>query len=336
MATKALDRAAKKTSDETLRLMRRRKFLDVALDYGLYGTLLALVIFFSLTSPYFLTPRNLTNIAVAVSVTGILAAGFTVALIAGQVDISIGATLGLTAVVMGVLTERIGLPWLVAALLALLVGLVVGLINSFLVVGFAINSLIATLAISVVLRGGALILAGGQVIPLTDTGLQEAVNSRPLGIPVPVILLLGVFAIGWLVLTHAKVGWHVYAVGANPNASLRSGISTKKIFFGVFVTSGILASVGGLISAGQAGGGGPTFGDGIEFQVLAAVLLAGFGLQGGTGRFERALIGVVLVGVLLNGLILLGVDAYYQYLARGVVFVLAVVLASLATRKASR
>lgn len=315
---------------------RRRRFLDVALDYGLYGTLVALIIFFSIASPYFLTPRNLTNIAVAVAVTGILAAGFTAALIAGQVDISIGATLGVTAVVVATLNEKLGMPWPLAALIAVLVGLVVGLVNSVLVVGFAINSLIATLAMSVVLRGAAFILAGGQTIPMTDPGLQLAVNARPLGIPIPVILLLGVFAIGWLLLTRAKVGWHVYAVGASPSAALRAGISTKKIFIGVFIASGLLASVGGLISAGQAGGGGPTFGDGIEFQVLAAVLLAGFGLQGGTGRFERALVGVVLVGVLLNGLILLGVDAYYQYLARGLVFVVAVVLASLATRKASR
>jgi len=315
---------------------RRRRFFDVALDYGLYGTLVALIIFFSIASPYFLTPRNLTNIALAVAVTGILAAGFTAALIAGQVDISIGATLGVTAVVVATLNEKLGVPWPLAALIAVLVGLIVGLVNSLLVVGFAINSLIATLAMSVVLRGAALILAGGQTTSMTDTGLQLAVNSRPLGIPTPVILLLGVFAIGWVLLTRARVGFHVYAVGANPSAALRAGIPTRKIFVGVFITSGLLASIGGLISAGQAGGGGPTFGDGIEFQVLAAVLLAGFGLQGGTGRFERALVGVVLVGVLLNGLVLLGVDAYYQYLARGVVFVLAVVLAALATRKASR
>lgn len=316
--------------------MKRRRALGVVLDYGLYGSLIALVCYFSVASPYFLSARNLTNIALAISVMGILAAGFTIALIAGQVDISIGATLGLTAVTVATLTEKAELPWAVAAVLALLVGVAVGLVNTLLVVALSINSLIATLAMSVVVRGAALIVAGGQTIPFTNPGLVEVTNARPLGVPVPVVILALVFAAGWFVLTRMKVGFHIYAVGSSQSAALRAGIPTNRLYLGAFLVSGVLAAVGGLISAGQASGGGPTFGDGIEFQVLAAVLLAGFGLQGGTGRFERALVGVLLVGVLLNGLTLEGVDPYVQYLARGLVFIAAVVLASVAARKAAR
>ncbi|MFD4668558.1 ABC transporter permease [Lentzea sp. NPDC058450] len=324
------------TSEAIDRAMRKRRLLTLMLDYGLYAALVSLVVYFSIASPYFLSTRNLFNIAMAIAVTGILAAGFTAALIAGQVDISIGATVGMSGVVFAVLQEQAGLPWFLAALVSLAVGMLTGLLSGLLVILVSINSLIATLAMSTLITGLGLILAEGQPIPLTGGTLGEIVNARPLGIPVPVIILAVVFAAGWIVFNRMRLGWHIYAVGANPSAALRAGINVNKICLGLFVLSGGLAALGGLISTGQGGSAFPGSGDALAFQVLAAVLLAGFGISGGVGKFERALVGVLLVGVLLNGLVLMQVEPYYQYLARGVIFVLAVVLASVSLRKSAR
>ncbi len=218
----------------------------------------------------------------------------------------------------------------------MLVGLAIGMLNGVLVVGLGINSIIATLAVSIVLRGVALIVSQGQNVPLGSGGIQDAVGARPLGIPIAVYVMALVYLVCWVLLIHTRVGWHLFAVGGNPSAAERAGIRTGVLFRVVFLVTALLAVVGGLITLGRTGQGSPAFGAGIEFDVLAAVLLGGIGLAGGSGRIQRTLAGVVLVGVLTNGLILIDVDAYYQYLARGLVFLLAVVMGAIGVRRAAR
>ena len=302
----------------------------------MFVALAALLIFFSIASPYFLTQQNLLNIGLAVSISGIMAAAITVGLIAGQLDLSIGAVVGLSSVVTAIGIERFNLPAPLAVLLGLAAAAVVGVINGILVVDVGINAIIVTLAMALTLRGFASMFTGGQTIPLTDGVLQGFINSRPLGIPVPIYLVVIVFALLYVFLTHTRGGWHVYAVGGNPSASLRAGINVKLIYRGVFLLTAIAAAVGAMISTGRAGAGGPFFGNGAEFDVLTAVLLGGIGLGGGAGRIERTLAGVVLIGVLNNGLTLLSVDAYVQATVRGAVFVLAVVLGAIAAKRRSR
>lgn len=314
----------------------RTSNFDRFLDLGIYVALIALFIFFSQASPYFLTQRNLLNIGAAVAVTGILAAGMTVALVAGQLDLTVGANVGIVSVVvaLGVSTFHIGT--VLSVILGLLVGVVIGMVNGLLIVKIHINSIIATLAFSIVLRGVALILTDGQVKPLIDPTLQNFVSAQVLNVPVSVLILVLVYILGWIMMTFTRSGWHIYSTGGNPSASLRSGIKINRVYFGVFVITGVLAAVGGVITAGNAGSGGPNYANGAEFDVLTAVLLGGIGLAGGSGRIQRTLAGVLVIGILNNGLTLLSVNTYYQQLARGVVFVLAVVLAAISEQRKSR
>jgi ribose transport system permease protein len=314
----------------------RRRTSDRLLDLGIYVALIALVLYFSEASPYFLTQRNLLNVGAAVAVTGVLAAGMTIALIAGQLDLTVGANIALTSVVVAIAIEDFGWSTPLAVLLGLAVGVAIGLLNTVLVVKVGINSIIATLAMGIVLRGLALIVTGGQTKPLTDLALPDFLQTRPLGVPTSVWILVAVFVVSWVVLTFTRVGWHIYGVGGNPSAALRAGIRTKWLYAGVFVTTGVLAAVGGIITTGTSSSGGPNYANGAEFDVLTAVLLGGIGLSGGSGRVQRTLAGVLVIGVLNNGLTLLSVSSYYQQLARGVVFVLAVVLGAVGERRRAR
>jgi ribose/xylose/arabinose/galactoside ABC-type transport system permease subunit len=137
-------------------------------------------------------------------------------------------------------------------------------------------------------------------------------------------------------MTTTRAGWHIYGLGGNHSAAVRSGIRTKRLHTGVFLATGLLAAVGGILTLGTSASGGPNYGDGMEFDVLTAVLLGGIGLSGGSGKLQRTLAGVLVIGILNNGLTLLSVSSYYQKLASGSVFVLAVVMGAIAERRRAR
>jgi ribose/xylose/arabinose/galactoside ABC-type transport system permease subunit len=259
----------------------------------------------------------------------------TIALIAGQLDLTVGANVALVSVTVALLIGA-GQSPVVAVIAGLAVGAVIGLCNTVLVVRFGINSIIATLAFSLALRGFALILTDGQVKPLVKPGLQNFVTGRFVGVPISVYVLIVVYLLSWAVLSFTRSGWHIYGVGGNASAALRSGIRVRRVYMAVFMTTGILAAIGGVITAGNAGSGGPNYANGAEFDVLTAVLLGGIGLAGGSGKIQRTLAGVLVIGVLNNGLTLLSVDTYYQQLARGAVFVLAVILGAMSERRRAR
>jgi len=313
----------------------RSTLVDRILDVGIYVALVALVIYFWVASPYFMSERNILDIGSSVAVTGVLAAGVTAALIAGQLDLTVGSNIALTTVVVAVMIGA-GIPTLWAVLAGLASGVVIGLINTVLVVRVGINSIIATIAMSLVIQAVALILVSGNIKPIINPALQNFMSDRLAEIPSPVVILIVVYLVSWVILTFTRAGWHVYGVGGNANAALRSGIKVNRIYALVFVGSGLLAALGGVITAGTAGSGAGAYGVGDEFTVLAAVLLGGIGLNGGSGRVQRTLAGVLVIGVINDGLTLLSVGAYYQQLAQGVIFVLAVVLGAIGERRRAR
>jgi ribose/xylose/arabinose/galactoside ABC-type transport system permease subunit len=309
--------------------------LDRTLDFGIYIALAALVVYFSLASPYFLSEHNLLDIGSSVAVTGVLAAGVTMALIAGQLDLTVGSNIALTGVVVALLVGA-GAPTFLAVLGGLAVGGVVGLANTMLVVKIRINSIIATIAMSLVIQAVALILVSGNIKPIINPALQNFMGDRLAGVPSPVVILVLVYLASWILLTFTRAGWHIYGVGGSASAALRSGIKVNRVYALVFLGSGLLGALGGVITAGTAGSGSGAYGVGDEFTVLAAVLLGGIGLSGGSGRVQRTFVGVLIIGVINDGLTLLSVGAYYQQLAQGVIFVLAVVLGAIGERRRSR
>jgi ribose transport system permease protein len=313
----------------------QQRIIDLLLEYGLYVALIALFVTFSFSSPYFLSVRNLLNVGQAVAVLGIMAAGVTIALVGGQLDLSIGATLAMTTIVIALLVGDHGIPLWLAIVASVVVALGVGLFNSILVVDFGINSIITTLATSTALVGLGLILTQGKTRTIISPGYQDFMFRRIFGIPTPVLILIAIYVIGSIFLSRTQLGWHIFAVGGNASAATRAGIKTAGIYRLLFLQSAALGAIGGIIIAGRTASGSANYG-GDVLDVLTAVLLGGIGLGGGGGRIERTLAGVLLIGMLANGMVLMNVPSYYQQLVRGGALILAVVLDSIRERRMAR
>jgi ribose/xylose/arabinose/galactoside ABC-type transport system permease subunit len=315
---------------------RQARMIDRGLDVGIYLALVALIVYFSIRSDVFLTKANLLNIGSAIAINGILAAGMTIVLICGQLDLSVGAVQGFVAVILVVLVSNHGWSLPVAIVFAVGCGLVCGLLNGVLIVVFGINSIIATLASASVIRGFAYIATSGTTIPYDSPWLLNLANDRPLGIPVPLVVMAVVYVVSYVFLNRLRVGAHVYAAGGNASAASRAGIRVDRLYYLVFFISAAFAAVAGLITVGQTASASASYGTGVELTVLTAVLLGGIGLSGGAGRIERTLVGVVIIGVLQNGLVLTNVQSYYQQVASGIVFLLAVVAEATRRKRARR
>jgi ribose transport system permease protein len=322
----------------------RHRVLDLLIDYGTLIALVALFAYFALTTPYFLTADNLVNIGRFAAVGGILAAAFTFALITSQVDLTLGPAVSVAAITYAVLSERNDQPVLLAVAITLGLSVAIGLANGVLVVDLGVNSFIGTLAMSLFLTGLGLVIPGttSQSIFLSEhsASLHSFATGRVLGLPVPLLLMFGVYLLFYVVLTFARLGAHVYAVGDNPSASLRAGIPVTRLYRLAFLVTGLACGVCALILVGQANyaSSAPGVGTGgsLTLTVLASVLIGGMDFTGGSGRIERTLVGVLLVAVLSNGLVLNGQDVYMQYMLTGMVFVLAVLLSSVARKRKAR
>jgi ribose transport system permease protein len=317
------------------KIFERGRLFDRFLDYGLFVALAVEIIVFWILSPYFMTVTNLLNIGSAVAVLGITAAGLTVALIGGVLDLSQAATVSMTTVVIAVLNRdhHFSIGWAIAV--ALLVAFAIGAINSVVVVGFGINSIIATLGMGTVLAGTANLLTNAQTVGTIDTGFNNFFFKRIAHVSVPLIIMAVVYCLAALLLYRTKLGWHIYAVGGNPSASLRAGINIAFVFAFLFVLSSSLAGVAGVVTAGLSNGGSSLTGGDI-LNTVTAVLLAGIGLSGGGGRIERTLAGVLFLGVLDNGLILMQVPSFWGTIMRGIALLVAVIMVSVRDRRLAR
>jgi ribose transport system permease protein len=297
---------------------------------------IALCVIFSLLSPYFLTVNNFVNITKTLPVVGIVAIGETLVLLSGGVDLSVGSVAALSGVVTGLFWEQAGVPIWIAALMGLAIAGLIGLINGLLVTRLNINPLISTLATFSAVRGLAFVLTNAQMNQLTHPQFQLIGRGDILGIPVPFIIMLSLYTIFIFIIRRTPFGRDMYAVGGNPMASRLAGIPTRKYLLIVFILSGILAGIGGLVQASQLAAGAPQAATGMEFTVIAAVVLGGTSLAGGKGTLVGSLIGVFILRTLDNGLILTNVSSYYQEVARGTVLILAVGFDQLRTRWGAR
>ncbi len=300
---------------------------------------------FSAFAPDFLSTRNLMLMTKAVAVLGITAAGATIGLISGAVDLSVGSVIGIsgvTAVTLlgtrsGALTPiglegaagyvsevaRGNVPIAVGVLAGLGVGLLVGLVNGLVVTKLRVNPIIATLASMVTLRGLAYRVFGVLGSTVQDPGFL--IFSRFVGpIPVPVLALVILYAVVYVVLTHTAFGRHIYAVGGNPAAARAVGIPVNRLRLVCLTLSGLLAAVAGWVLSSMGGAGIPSAGTGYELSAITAVVLGGCSLAGGHGTIGGTLIGVLIIGMLINGMNMAGIPAYYQLVLQGAALLLAV------------
>ncbi|AVF02405.1 MULTISPECIES: ABC transporter permease [Devosia] len=282
--------------------------------------LLAEIVFFSFNSPYFLTWPNGVNIVTALSITGILAAGGTILLIAGQFDLSVGSGTAFVALSFALAAQSLGI--IPAVGIALLVGVGIGVLNGFLVTVVGVNALITTLGTLAIFRGLTLSIGGASSVRVT--GFDWAIARPFFDIPMSAIVFLLIALVVAVVLSRTIFGRTIYAIGANENAARLVGIRTKRTLFFAFVISGLCMAATGLVSASQLGSTSGTTGVGLELAVVTAIILGGTSLKGGTGSMFGTILGLLIVGVLNNGMTLMNINSTWQQVAAGMLLILAV------------
>ena len=292
---------------------------------GLGLALVLLCIALALTSPYFLTPRNLLNVLVQSSINTVLAVGMTFVIMIGGIDLSVGSALALTGVVVAVTVEGgAGVGGAMAA--GLLCALGIGAANGLLVARLRLAPFIVTLGTLSVARGLAFVVAGGRTIQVQPPALRLWGEGRLFGFPAPTLVALALVLVGHLVLTRTVFGRHLVAIGSNEQVTWLAGVRTARTKGAAYVLSGLTVFLGALISVGRLGSADPIRGEGYELDAIAAVVIGGTSLQGGRGSVPGTLLGALFIAVLRNGLTLRDVTDAWQKVIIGAVIVGAVLI----------
>jgi ribose transport system permease protein len=294
---------------------------------GPFLALLVLATGLAITSPDFLSVGNLLNVFRQVSINALIAFGMTLVILLGGIDLSVGSILALSSVLTALMLSH-GIDPVVATSVGVLAGAGMGMINGVIISKGKVAPFIATLGTMTILRGLSLVFSEGRPITGLDSDFFAMLGGGYVAgfIPVPVIMMLVMFAVFWFVLKRTVFGRHVYAVGGNEEAEGLSGINTDRIKIWVYTLSGAMAATAGMILTSRLNSAQPTAGTGYELDAIAAVVLGGTSLTGGRGWIFGTLVGALLIGILNNGLNLLGVSSFYQQVIKGVVILLAVLL----------
>lgn len=297
-------------------------------NYGIFVVFIVLVIILMILSPNaFAKPRNLINVVKQASINGVLACGMMFVIIAGGIDLSAGSVVALSGVVAAYLAQMQGLPIFVPILGALGTGALIGLVNGFGAAYAELPPFIITLATMSVVRGVALILSGGSPV----FGLQEQFEgiagiSIANVIPILVLYFLLIAVFSGFILNKTVFGRHVYAIGGNSITAKVSGINVKSMLLRVYIICGVFSGIAGLLIASRTMQGSPTVGVGYEMDAIAAVVIGGVSMSGGSGKWYGTIIGALLLALISNGLDILGVSSNFQQIIKGIIIAVAVYL----------
>ena len=292
---------------------------------GLLLALILLCVVLSFLSPVFFTALNIKNVLRDAALVAIAGIGMVMVILLGEIDLSVGSVQAVAGIVaVAVLNSFSSVSVALAA--TLFAGACIGLINGLLITRAQINSLIATLGMMAILRGGAMVSTQAVSIQGAVDSFIEIGTGHLGPLPIPVLIAFLLLVLFFYVLHYTTFGRYVYAVGGNPQAARLSGLPVERIRIAVFVIAGLLAALSAFILASRLNSGQPNAGLGFELQVIAAVILGGISLTGGVGTLAGALTGILILTVLSNGLVLLNVSSFYHDIARGIVIILAVYL----------
>jgi ribose/xylose/arabinose/galactoside ABC-type transport system permease subunit len=314
---------------------KRTKVLSEIFKIREIGVLFALILLFltfSFSSPFFFGLENLLNILRQVSLLGVISMGMTMVIVSGEIDLSVGAVYGFASTMAGILMTNEVSIWL-SIVVALVCGIAFGAMNGLLVTFARIPALIVTLGMMNVARGASLIISKAQVIstnyrtvadPHIDAFLFLGQGKLFGVIPMMSVLFIIISIAAYLIFNTTILGYHMRGVGGNAAAARASGINVKVIKISAFAITGLLCAVAGVLNLSFLANVQGTIGQGLELDVIAAVIIGGTTLAGGEGTILGTIIGVLIIGVLRNGLILLGVSPFWQILIIGVVIIGAV------------
>ncbi|MGB8265669.1 MAG: ABC transporter permease [Candidatus Velthaea sp.] len=312
------------------------------LGLAIAGFVALVIVVNAYTHGDFLTVGNVRNVLRQITFNCVSAVGETFVIITAGIDLSVGSIMGLAGVVMALFANAVPLdngPLLVTvtAVVGLAVGALAGYINAVPVVRLNLPPFITTLAMMQIARGLAFILAHGQPIPLATSAFNGLGTGELFGqIPYAIVLMLVVVAVFSVVLTRTRFGRYTFALGGNEEAARLAGINTRRTKTLVYVISGALAALAGLLLMSRFSSGSPQTGLGYELSVIAAVVVGGTSLMGGRGAIVGTFFGALLIGVLNNVMNLLNIESYTQQIVLGAVILLAVIVDELRKRFLAR
>ena len=307
-------------------------------ELSLVAVMLVLGAYVATQAPQLLSASNLSQVTVLASIIGIAAVGEALVVLTRNVDLSVESTIGLVAFVVADLlaTHTMSVPEAMTVGVGL--GLVLGMINGFLVAGLRVPAIVATLGTLSLYRGFAFLLAGGKQVTLTDLppGYTDPASANVLGVPVFLLLAVGIVAVTGVALRQTRFGRQVYAVGSNPEAAEILGIRARLVTFSVFSVCGLLAGIGGILWGINFGTINGTAATGVTLQVIAAVVVGGVNIFGGSGTVVGAGLGALFLAFISNSLILLRLSQFWLQAIYGIVILLAVMLDAWLRRRLQR
>ena len=293
-----------------------------------FGTLIGLIglcLVLSILTPYFLTVSNLLNVAQQISIIAIIAVGMTFVIITAGIDLSVGSVLAFSGMVTGsVLQAGVALP--IAIFVGLFVGGLSGIVNGVLITYGRLPPFISTLGMMSVARGAARLITKGRPISGFSESFRDLATAEVFNVPLPVLIMAGVYLVAYFVLARTKLGRYTYAMGGNEEAAILSGVNVKAYKIAVYGLCGMLSGLAAIILTARLNSAGPNAGIMYELDAIAATVIGGTSLMGGEGTITGTLIGALIMGVLRNGLNLLGISSYIQDIVIGAVIILAVLM----------
>lgn len=301
----------------------RQRLLSSAV-IGPFVALILVVIVVSLTTDRFLLPQNLSNVTLQVSVVALAAIGATLVILAGGIDLSPGSVLALTSCTLAILVKNWGWPVEVAIPATLALGALLGLFNGVLSAYLRIPAFVTTLATLTIYRGMAFLITGGTPIFSISPKLRPIFYGSFLGVPLPMYYVLAAFVLAALFLRYTVPGRAIYAVGGNESAARFTGIKVNRTRLLTFVIAGLMAGAAGVLTTARLDSGSPNYGVGLELQAIAAAVIGGASLAGGSGNIIATLFGALIVAVVQNGLNLNAVPASWQQITLGTIILMAV------------
>lgn len=294
---------------------------------------IGVAVYFKAGENLFFTGDNILTLLRQASFNAIMAAGVSVVIITAGIDLSIGSVWALSAVAMAFVCVNKGLAWMLSVLIGLAVGLACGLVNGWGVTLLRIPPFVATLGMMSIARGLAEVITGGFQISGLPDAFQWWGQGDIFGVPVPVIVAVGIIVLTWALLRFTRLGRYIYAVGGNEAAAHLSGVPVNRVKLFAYAYCGILAALAGLLATARMGSVRPSDALGYELDAIAASVIGGISLMGGQGSVLGTAIGAALIGVLRNGMVLLDVSAFWQKVVIGIVIIIAVALDYLVWRR---
>jgi simple sugar transport system permease protein len=318
---------------EAQRQVRRMRLSRGINELGLLAAIIVLYIVLGTQAGGFLTSSNQLGVLRDAAQIGIAAWGMTLVIIAGDIDISIGPAVAFGSVMVAKSATEWGLGVPLAVILTLVIGTAIGAFAGFLRAQYNVPSFIATLGVYSALRGLSQFISNALPVPLPDSRFFDFLAGNVAGVPTPAVVMLVLLVVFLLIALKTPYGRAVYALGGNPRAAELAGIAVKQIRISLFAVNGLLAAITGVLLAARLGSGNGGAAMGLEFDVIAAVVIGGTALAGGAGSILATALGVIFITLIGNGLVLLGVNQFLQDVVRGVIIVLAVLVNVLLGRR---